>query len=783
MSQFSRTASQVDTLEQQLKQYDDMCEAALPERKQSADKVNVSMTEIQPSVEKFVSKAEAGENDANKRIYGAGMVSKIKTLRDRFSKLCEDFQPRYELLNEEWQKFEEQQKKEAEEAAQLELIERKNELEEQKKAEELKRIEVEEGLKKEEEEKRKIEEERLAKENIKQVELAAEKKKKEVEKEEEEQKKIKMEVEAKLQSEKKQKEEEELKKNSMENGKSIDAMDTEEGMTISIKTTQGITHSLSGIKSTQTIAELKESIEYKFKVKKAAQRLIFQGRLLSDTNQICTYKICDGSAIHMAENTRAAAASSSASSASATPSRPAKLLVPAGTICHLEGGKEQYDEILKECGNSRLVVTDWFAPWCGPCRMISPVFERLASRFSDVTFIKIDTELKPANSQLAQEHEIQGYPTFHFIINEQVKHSFSGANASNIEKCIKKYRAMVIPKDLNQSSSSSMQSRELGPVGNRVMSSLTTLHRNLSMDDFIIAVRTLLKFVKNIVENPGIEKFRKVRTANSTFQSRLGCRQGGVECMRAFGFRDVNENSENFLVISARDAEDPELRTVMSQLESAVESASASVARSSTIPTPSPSATPSPTPGGGGMGGGGMGDMGGPDAAALAGMFGGAGADVMAELMQDASFQQITRDMMSDPDAMTVIMQAQQALSSGDMATVQRLQGHPAMQRMHQAMTSNPAFLGMMMRQAAERGFPGMPGAAPAPTNGTATMPTAAPGAMNPTQTTPAPPAYPGAPSSAEEEERLLQEAIRLSMQDQQSPKSEDAGNKDEAGK
>lgn len=55
-----------------------------------------------------------------------------------------------------------------------------------------------------------------------------------------------------------------------------------------------------------------------------------------------------------------------------------------------------------------IVLIDWWAAWCGPCRAFAPVFERASERHRDVTFAKVDTEADPA---LAAAFEISAIPT------------------------------------------------------------------------------------------------------------------------------------------------------------------------------------------------------------------------------------------------------------------------------------------------------------------------------------------------------------------------------------
>lgn len=62
--------------------------------------------------------------------------------------------------------------------------------------------------------------------------------------------------------------------------------------------------------------------------------------------------------------------------------------------------------------NSGLLLIDWWAPWCGPCRAFGPVYERVSAKHPDVTFGKVNTEAEPA---LAAQFKIQAIPTLMLI--------------------------------------------------------------------------------------------------------------------------------------------------------------------------------------------------------------------------------------------------------------------------------------------------------------------------------------------------------------------------------
>jgi thioredoxin 1 len=66
---------------------------------------------------------------------------------------------------------------------------------------------------------------------------------------------------------------------------------------------------------------------------------------------------------------------------------------------------ENFDEIAKSKG---IVLVDFWAGWCGPCRSFAPVFEKAAENNPDITFGKVDTE---AEQELSAAAQITSIPT------------------------------------------------------------------------------------------------------------------------------------------------------------------------------------------------------------------------------------------------------------------------------------------------------------------------------------------------------------------------------------
>ena len=97
--------------------------------------------------------------------------------------------------------------------------------------------------------------------------------------------------------------------------------------------------------------------------------------------------------------------------------------------------EEYKNEILK---SDKLVLIDFFATWCGPCKMLSPVIEQIAEEHTEVEVVKVDVDKVP---ELAVSYNVVSIPTLVFLKDGNlVKQSVGFSSKTEIEKMIEECR-------------------------------------------------------------------------------------------------------------------------------------------------------------------------------------------------------------------------------------------------------------------------------------------------------------------------------------------------------
>ncbi|XP_063962318.1 thioredoxin 1-like [Lytechinus pictus] len=102
-------------------------------------------------------------------------------------------------------------------------------------------------------------------------------------------------------------------------------------------------------------------------------------------------------------------------------------------------GEVKLIESMEDCAsfleNNSLAVIDFFAEWCGPCKMIAPKVKDLALAFASVKFGKVNVD---DAEEVAQKYDVSAMPTFILFKDGQKFDTIVGANEAKLKEGVEK---------------------------------------------------------------------------------------------------------------------------------------------------------------------------------------------------------------------------------------------------------------------------------------------------------------------------------------------------------
>jgi thioredoxin len=106
-------------------------------------------------------------------------------------------------------------------------------------------------------------------------------------------------------------------------------------------------------------------------------------------------------------------------------------------VATIELTKDNFEEVVN--GNA-MVIVDFWAPWCGPCRGFAPVYEAASEQHPDVVFAKVNTD---EEQELAGHFAIRSIPTLMVFREQVILFSQAGAlPASGLQSVIEQAKAV-----------------------------------------------------------------------------------------------------------------------------------------------------------------------------------------------------------------------------------------------------------------------------------------------------------------------------------------------------
>ncbi|XP_065052065.1 peptide-N(4)-(N-acetyl-beta-glucosaminyl)asparagine amidase-like [Rhopilema esculentum] len=220
----------------------------------------------------------------------------------------------------------------------------------------------------------------------------------------------------------------------------------------------------------------------------------------------------------------------------------------------MAAGRENFIEIFDDHSfveetkklDNTLLVLDFTAKWCGPCKFIAPFFKQCSEKYRDVIFIKIDVD---DCQETTLKYRVTSMPTFLFIYQGKVLETLKGANPEGLETSINKWKKVT-----------ENGKEKISAAFGRKYDCFKELLKN-PKEAFEVVSDLLCRFANNILKDERNERYRSIRLENKIFLEKLLPFPGAVDCLFQMGFQEQDDK----LVMPMESSLDP-LRALLCAL-------------------------------------------------------------------------------------------------------------------------------------------------------------------------------------------------------------------------
>jgi len=191
---------------------------------------------------------------------------------------------------------------------------------------------------------------------------------------------------------------------------------------------------------------------------------------------------------------------------------------------------DSFRQLVIEASHQKPVLVDFWAPWCGPCRMLGPVLEQLAAELPDVTIVKLNTDEEP---EIASAYAIRSIPAVKLFKNGVVADEFVGAQPLG---AIRAFLQKHLPQNTDPRLTAALQLVMQGSI-DEATKQLDALPPALQSEPEVKRVRALAYFARIALSPDETDAIQSARVAAARYLLK-GDWSAGIEALFAAASRN-----------------------------------------------------------------------------------------------------------------------------------------------------------------------------------------------------------------------------------------------------